>query len=100
VQPFGHRPQYRVQPFSERHQQFVDPEQGGLADAGPPDHQPGDGQRARSRQPLADQVEPVGGRLERLCRGVQLPAQDLIEVETGHASRSSTLRSADMARAV
>jgi hypothetical protein len=70
----------RPQPLSERHQQFVDPEQGGLADAGPPDRQPGDSQWARRRQPFADPVETVGGGLDRLGGGMQLPAQDLVEV--------------------
>jgi hypothetical protein len=76
VQRFEHRPQ----PLSERHQEFVDPEQGGLADAGPPDHQPGDSHRARRRQPLADPVETVGGGLDRLSGGMQFPPQDLVEV--------------------
>jgi hypothetical protein len=58
------RLEHRSQPLSERHQQFVDPEQGRLADAGPPDHQPRDSQRARRRQPLTDPVETVGGGLE------------------------------------
>jgi len=80
VQQLEYRAQHRAQPLSERHQQFVEPEQRGLADAGPPDHQPGDGQRAGRRQPLADPVETVGRGIDRLCGGMQLPAQDLVEV--------------------
>jgi hypothetical protein len=38
VQELENRPQHRAQPVSEGHQQFVDPEQCGLANAGPPDH--------------------------------------------------------------
>jgi hypothetical protein len=103
MQPPVHRvqpPGRRAQPLRDRLEHLVQPDQGGLADRGPADHDPGDGQGAGCRQACADLVETVRRRLDRLSGSAQFPAQDLVDIEVAHASRSSTLRSADMALAV
>ena len=50
----------------------------------------------------ADPIEAVSGRHDAVCRGVQRAAQPFAVLGVGvcHDSRSSTLRSADMPRAV
>jgi hypothetical protein len=56
----------------------------------------------RRGKPGADPLQAVSGRIYQVRRGVQGAAQDLVIVMLvlAHASRSSTLRSAPMARAV
>jgi hypothetical protein len=75
---------------------------------GPPDGpecQPASSRRS-GRDPGSDPVKPVGGRLDRVGREPQRATQRLLKRELGfgtavaHASRSSTERSADIAREV
>jgi hypothetical protein len=75
----------------------------GLDCLGIPNDQPGEECRARRGDPGADPLQAVSGRLDEVRGGAQRAAQDLLVVMfalTHHASRSSTLRNADMARAV
>jgi len=75
----------------------------GLDCLGIPDDHPGQEGRARRGEPGADPLQAVSGRLDQVRGGAQGATQDLLVVMFAlmhHASRSSTLRNADMARAV
>ena len=93
-QPLGHR----LQPGQGR----LQPTPGTPDHLGVGGHNPGDRQRVRRGQAGPDLLQAVVGGLDRVHRGVQCAAQQILVVPGGlaHASPSSTPRSADMARAV
>jgi len=93
-QPLGHR----LQPGQGR----LQPTPCAPGHLGAGGQHPGDRQRVRRGQAGPDPLQAVIGGLDRVHRGMQRAAQQILVVPGGlaHASPSSTPRSADMARAV
>jgi hypothetical protein len=98
----GHRPLgHRLQPGQGR----LQPTPRAPGHLGVDGHHPGDRQRVGRGQAGPDPLEAVVGGLDRVHRGMQRAAQQILAVPgapggPAHASPSSTPRSADMARAV
>ena len=71
-------------------------------DPGEPGHDPGDACRVRHGQPGADPLQAILGGLDGVGLGMQRAAEQFGKVRVGlvHAWLSSTVRIADMARAV
>ncbi len=108
--PSGRRARLRrPETLTDRSEHRLRPRQDGLQRAkrvpghlGASGHHPGEGHRVRRGQPGSDPLQAVFSGLYRIrCRS-QCAAQNLviITIVLAHASRSSTARSADLARAV
>jgi hypothetical protein len=99
----------RPETLTDRPEHRLQPRQGGLQHAnrvpgqlGASGHHPGEGQRVRRGQPGSDPLQAILSGLYRVSCHVQCATQNLVivTIALAHASRSSTARSAVLARAV